>query len=231
MERDLLENLNQYFEQKENRTNEEELLYMQIQGRLPYFPVTHVSRDDLQGRGFDVTDVDDYTMERIAGKMGSAYCDNGYWIDIDIIAEDVVPKYKCPKCWGDAGEFYDDQCHCGRCNHDWEVTKPTGRFVLVEGSESEFFEKHEIGIACFNSEDNTARYVPEHIYIAHFDSKPKAKHIFLPIGWPESQSYQEWEHTEPKKFERCEYINPADTVLGLGCNAMFIPNSLKIKSK
>ena len=68
------------------------MLYMEIQGCLPYFPVTHISREDLEGRGFDTSTIDDCTMERIASKMGDAYCENGYWIDLDIIAEDRVPK-------------------------------------------------------------------------------------------------------------------------------------------
>lgn len=226
MERNLLENLHQYFEQKENKTHDEEMLFMQLEGRLPYFPITHVSRDDLEGQGFDTTDTDDCTMERIASKMGDAYCENGYWIDLDIIVEDVVPKYKCPKCWSGAGEHFDGNCHCGSCNNDWKITEPTGRYVLVEGNEAPFFEEHEIGFECYNSDDNGARYVPEHIYIAHFENEPKKKQVYMPIGWPESQIYLEWEHTDSKKFAKCEYINPADTVLKLGSNALFVPLSL-----
>ncbi|MFR9543780.1 MAG: hypothetical protein SNJ29_15265 [Rikenellaceae bacterium] len=231
MKRNLIEDLHYYFEQKDERTHDEEMLYMELQGRLPYFPVTHVSRDDLEGRGFDTSDTDDCTMERIASKMGDAYQENGYWIDLDILAEDVVPKYKCPKCWKGAGRYFDGKCHCGSCNHDWDITEPTGRYVLVESPEdSSFFDKNDIGFDCYNSDDNGARYVPEHIYIAHFDREPKEKQIYLPIGWPESQIYLDWEHTDSGKFIQCEYINPADTMLELGNNALFVPKSL-IKTK
>ncbi|MFR9592460.1 MAG: hypothetical protein SNG27_08710, partial [Rikenellaceae bacterium] len=101
------------------------------------------------------------------------------------------------------------------------------RYVLVEHPEDySMFEESEIGFDCYNSDDNGARYVPEHLYIAHFDKEPEDKQIYLPIGWPESHAYLEWEHTDPDKFTRCEYINPADPVLELGCNALFVPNSL-----
>ena len=73
---------------------------------------------------------------------------------------------------------------------------------------------------------NGARYIPERIYVAHFDKAPKIKQIYQPIAWPESQEYLEWEHTAKKKFVRCEYINPADTELGLGSNALWVPQSL-----
>ncbi|MFR9546014.1 MAG: hypothetical protein SNJ29_10610 [Rikenellaceae bacterium] len=226
MKRELLEDLRNYFAQKEVRTHDEEMFLSEIKGQLSYFPITFLHRDDLSSRGFDAEEVDDCTMKEIAEKMGSAYQDNGYWIDLDIIAEDRVEKFKCPKCWGDAGEYYEGRCHCGSCNHEWQITESTGRYVLVEHSESPFFEKHEVGFECYNSDDNGARYIPEHIYIAHFDNRPKAKQTFRPIGWPESQSYLEWEHTNPAKFARCEYINPADTVLDLGSNALFVPQLL-----
>ncbi|MFI3293849.1 MAG: hypothetical protein SNI70_10080 [Rikenellaceae bacterium] len=226
MKRNLIEDLHYYFEQKEDKTHEEEMFLSHLKEELPYFAITHLHRDDLASRGFDAEEVDDCTMEEIADKMGNAYQENGYWIDLDIIAEDRVEKFKCPKCWGDAGGYYEDRCHCGSCNHEWQITESTGRYVLVEHSESSFFEKHEVGFESYQSDDNGARYIPEHLYIAHFDKNPKAKQIYLPIGWPESQIYLEWEHTAPKKFARCEYINPADTVLDLGNDALFVPNSL-----
>ncbi len=227
MKRELIEDLRNYFEQKENKTHEEEKFLSDIKGQLSYFPITFLHRDDLASRGFDAEEVDDCTMKEIAKKMGRAYQENCYWEDLRIIAEcNDVPKHRCPKCWGDAGEYSDDTCYCPFCHHEWKLTEPTGRYVLVEYPESPFFEENEIGFECYNSDDNGARYIPENIYIAHFDKKPKAKQMYLPIGWPESQLCLEWEHTDPEKFARCEYINPADTVLGLGSNALFVPRSL-----
>ncbi len=52
-----------------------------------FFVVTHVHRDDLEGAGFDVSDVDDDTMQEVACRLSEAYCDNGFWIDLPIIAE------------------------------------------------------------------------------------------------------------------------------------------------
>jgi hypothetical protein len=58
-----------------------------------YFPITSVSRADLEQEGFDMKDVDDSTMERLASKMGDAHCDGGYWIDLKISAGgSEIPK-------------------------------------------------------------------------------------------------------------------------------------------
>ena len=58
-----------------------------------YFPITSVHRDDLAGVGFDVSSVDDGMMTELAGKMANAYLDQVYWIDLEIIAENLgIPK-------------------------------------------------------------------------------------------------------------------------------------------
>lgn len=57
------------------------------------FSITSVSREDLDAAGFDTSNVDDDTMERLADKMGDAYVSNGFWIDLPIIAEYLeIPK-------------------------------------------------------------------------------------------------------------------------------------------
>ena len=222
--RELIEDLHIYFEQKEEKDHEEELLLSRLKGELPYFPITFLSRDDLTSRGFKGEDVDDCTMKEIASKMGSAYCDNGYWVDLDILAEDRAEKFRCPKCWKEANESDGKRCYCSNCSHDWNETEPTGRYVKVEYPEdSSFFETNEIGFDCYNSDDNGAKYIPEHLYIAHFDKKPKKIQIYEPIEWPESQEMMEWEHTAPKKFAQCELINPAS---GFDGNAYFVPLKL-----
>ena len=226
MNRELTEDLHVYLEKKQ-RTNEEELFYMRLKNSLPYFEITTLHRDDLLSKGFDTSQVDDCMMKEIAHKMSNAYQENNYWIDMEIIAEDRVPKYKCPKCWGDASSYNEDKCNCGKCNHNWEVTKPTGQYVLVESPEdSGFFDNNKIGFECYHSKDINAKYIPEHISTAHFDRQPKAKQIFIPVGLPESLHYIEWQRTAPSKFAKCTYINPADTVLNLGDNALLVPKSL-----
>ena len=59
------------------------------------FEITSVSREDLDLAGFDTSDVDDSTMERLADKMGDAYVSNGFWIDLPIIAEYLEIPKKC----------------------------------------------------------------------------------------------------------------------------------------
>lgn len=58
-----------------------------------YFKITSVAREDLEEIGFDTSGIDDDDMERLAGKMADAYLDNGFWIDLPIIAEYLeIPK-------------------------------------------------------------------------------------------------------------------------------------------
>lgn len=59
------------------------------------FKITSVAREDLESRGFDTSKVSDSTMKRLASKMADAYCEQGFWIDLEIIAEYLgVPKQK-----------------------------------------------------------------------------------------------------------------------------------------
>lgn len=50
------------------------------------FPITSVCRADLEQAGFDTTEVDDSTMSELASKMANAYCDIGFWEDLEILA-------------------------------------------------------------------------------------------------------------------------------------------------
>lgn len=52
-----------------------------------YFNITSVAREDLDSIGYDGKKVDDNTMRQLASKMADAYCDNGFWIDLPIIAD------------------------------------------------------------------------------------------------------------------------------------------------
>ena len=57
------------------------------------FNITSVCLEDLGGIGFDISNVNDGTMAHLASKMADAYCDNGFWIDLPIIAEALdIPK-------------------------------------------------------------------------------------------------------------------------------------------
>lgn len=62
------------------------------------FPITSVSRDDLDAKGFDTSEVDDATMERLASKMADDYCEQLFWSSMEIIAEymDIPKKVDLP---------------------------------------------------------------------------------------------------------------------------------------
>ena len=58
-----------------------------------YFNITSVAREDLEGIGYDTSNVDDATMEQLASKMADAYCESGFWIDLPILADHLeIPK-------------------------------------------------------------------------------------------------------------------------------------------
>lgn len=58
------------------------------------FPIAHVSREDLDYIGYDTSNVSDSTMERLASKLGDDYCDQLFWISLDVIAGEClgIPK-------------------------------------------------------------------------------------------------------------------------------------------
>jgi hypothetical protein len=59
------------------------------------FKITSVARADLDEIGYDTGKVDDDVMERLASKLADAYCDNGFWIDLPILADFLeIPKKK-----------------------------------------------------------------------------------------------------------------------------------------
>ena len=51
------------------------------------FSISKLSREDLQNIGFDTTDVDDKTMQRLAKKLGEDYCEQLFWEHLGSIAE------------------------------------------------------------------------------------------------------------------------------------------------
>ena len=58
------------------------------------FKITSVTREDLEMRGFDTTNITDAQMERLAQKMCDDYLEQMFWISLDIIAEDIKKKKK-----------------------------------------------------------------------------------------------------------------------------------------
>ena len=63
-----------------------------------YFQITSVHRNDLEEIGFATDSVSDESMNQLASKLADAYCDQGFWIDLEIIAEDLgIPKRRSLK--------------------------------------------------------------------------------------------------------------------------------------
>ena len=52
------------------------------------FVISRLSREDLDSIGFDSSDVDDKTMQRLAEKLGEDYCEQLFWTSLEIIAEE-----------------------------------------------------------------------------------------------------------------------------------------------
>lgn len=175
---------------------------------MPHLIVSSVLRDDLESKGFDTSNIADSDMETLARKMSDDYCEQLYWTSMEIIAEDYcnMVKHICPKC-GKKAYSHDGRSKrniCGKCGHEWILAEPTGQYVLVQFPEdSSFFEENNIGYDCFKSEDNEARYVPEHWYKAHFEKEPEAKKLMLSVQWPESQKYLELRNKKKNTAALC----------------------------
>ena len=61
------------------------------------FPITSVCREDLIAAGYtqrQVEKLDDIDMEEIASGLANAYCDDGFWIDLPIITDNVLDDKK-----------------------------------------------------------------------------------------------------------------------------------------
>lgn len=62
------------------------------------FIISVLSRADLEALGFDVSSVDDGTMQRLADKLGDDYCEQLFWSSLKILAEYFeIPKIE-EKC-------------------------------------------------------------------------------------------------------------------------------------
>jgi len=58
------------------------------EAELDFFPVSFVSRSDLESQGYNTAKVDDETMEDLAENMGESFTEyGGYWEAMDAITE------------------------------------------------------------------------------------------------------------------------------------------------
>lgn len=60
------------------------------------FPITSVTREDLEDIGFDTSDVSDDTMKKLAQKLSDNYCEQLFWESLETIAEGYlkIPRKK-----------------------------------------------------------------------------------------------------------------------------------------
>jgi hypothetical protein len=88
-----------------------------------YFPITSVHRNDLADHGFDVSNVTDEQMERLAEKMGGLYVEfGGFWEAMEDLAKEMgIPRIEginkkgfCTKCGSHVSTHNDD----GSCVKD-----------------------------------------------------------------------------------------------------------------
>lgn len=72
------------------------------------FCISRLSREDLEEKGFDTSNIDDNTMQRIADKLGEDYCEQMFWISLEIIAEEGfnIPR---KKGWSEDDDDDDDE--------------------------------------------------------------------------------------------------------------------------
>jgi hypothetical protein len=56
-------------------------------------PITHISLDDLEGLGFDISRINQSELRQLAQNMEDAYLDQSFWQDLDFFAD----KLKLPR--------------------------------------------------------------------------------------------------------------------------------------
>ena len=72
-----------------------EALYREMQqyGFHGGFPIAAVAREDLESKGFDASHVTDDQMAEIVDHMQDAYCDDAFWVELEVIADDMdIPR-------------------------------------------------------------------------------------------------------------------------------------------
>lgn len=166
MRQELLKDIHAYLQAKVNRTQDEEDLLVRIRGQLPYFHITSIHRDDLLSRGFDVSEVTDADMQRLAGKLSDDYCNQLFWESLDIIAEDSIniPREKCPLCQSETVSYEADHFKCDQCAISW----PHERFALISSDVVDTVREKGIGYTCIDLSKPHAQYIPLSIHSEYF---------------------------------------------------------------
>ena len=117
----ILDDMRAYLEAKTSLTPQEQAILLRL--KADFFPITSVSRGDLQACGFDTRFITDYQMCDLAREMANDYCEQLFWSSMEILAEGLdFPRHpKCPACNCRCVSL-DEQTEtfrCRNCGQEW----------------------------------------------------------------------------------------------------------------
>lgn len=59
------------------------------------FPITTICKEDVETAGFDISNITEEQLKKIADNMEDMYLQDGFWHDLRVSAEKVgIPKKK-----------------------------------------------------------------------------------------------------------------------------------------
>lgn len=73
----LLQDIHEFFKNKENKSTDEKVLLSRIEDELQFAPIAFVSRDDIEALGYNADNVTDRELQMVANKMGDYYLEYG----------------------------------------------------------------------------------------------------------------------------------------------------------
>ena len=79
-----------YVEVRNAKEHEQNMSIAEFDRMGKEFKITSVTREDLEDRGFDTTDITDAQMEELARRMCDDYLEQMFWLSMEIIAEDIM---------------------------------------------------------------------------------------------------------------------------------------------
>lgn len=225
MNRQLFNDLEQYFLKKKRPTSVEKNLLSQLQKEKPHFAIAYIDRDTVVQNGYVGSDLGDFDMEELAGMVGDCVCGSQQY-DYAIeqackgMGLDIIPL--CPKCGADSTFDRESQTYtCDSCGQNWADT-----YTLVEDPEETDRLPDELGYPSCDAQNSNARYIPEFDYLQIFKKKPEQNSYFEPVSWPKSQKYMPNEDAEPAGDSidaLPELINDEKGIEDFGVGAVWVP--------
>jgi len=102
-----------YFETKESRTEQEQEFLDTLRRYDDVYPITGVTKQDLDDRCFDTRNVTPDQMEELSRQMRNDYLDNLFWESLENLADLMeMPRKKEPRLvrvyWDTDGEVIED---------------------------------------------------------------------------------------------------------------------------